>query len=73
MPKHCLLPADETTAVMVEKELGERNFGFDSLKYMNHDIEEKGIVSRLSPASHCPLPAARCRSSEAPAGDNRGQ
>ena len=23
---------------------GERNFGFDSLKYMNHDMEEKGIV-----------------------------
>jgi hypothetical protein len=31
---------------MVEKELGERNFGFDSLKYMNHDMEEKGIVAR---------------------------
>ena len=29
---------------MVEKELGERNFGFDSLKNMNHDMEEKGIV-----------------------------
>ena len=29
---------------MVEKELGERNFGFHSLKYMNHDMEEKGIV-----------------------------
>ena len=29
---------------MVEKEFGERNFGFDSLKYMNHDMEEKGIV-----------------------------
>ena len=29
---------------MVEKELGERNFGSDSLKYMNHDMEEKGIV-----------------------------
>ena len=26
---------------MVEKELGERNFGFDSLKYMNCDMEEK--------------------------------
>ena len=23
---------------MVEKELGERNFGFDSLKYMNCDM-----------------------------------
>ncbi|CAL8310412.1 unnamed protein product [Boreogadus saida] len=28
----------------VEKELGGRNFGFDSLKNMNHDMEEKGIV-----------------------------
>ena len=25
-------------AAMVEKELGERNFGFDSLKYMNRDM-----------------------------------
>ena len=31
-------------SAMVEKELGGRNFGFDSLKNMNHDIEEKGIV-----------------------------
>ena len=39
---------------MVEKELGERNFGFDSLKSrLNHDMEEKGIV-----AQDC-LPAAR--------------
>ena len=54
---------------MFEKELGERNFGFDSLKYMNHDMEEKGIVARkyllLEPLF--PLPrdhrvgAARCR------------
>ena len=29
---------------MVENEFGERNFGFDSLKHMNHDMEEKGIV-----------------------------
>ena len=28
-------------SAMVEKELGERNFGFDSLKYMNCDMEEK--------------------------------
>ena len=28
----------------VENELGGRNFGFDSLKHMNHDMEEKGIV-----------------------------
>ena len=32
-------------SAMVEKELGERNFGFDSLKYMNRDMEEKGIVA----------------------------
>ena len=29
---------------MVEKELGDRNFGFASLKYINHDMVEKGIV-----------------------------
>ena len=28
----------------VEKELGERNFGFDPVKYIYHDMEEKGIV-----------------------------
>ena len=33
-------------SAMVEKELMERDFGFDSLKYMNHDMEEKGIVGR---------------------------
>ena len=32
---------------MKKKELGERNFGFDSLKSrQNHDMEEKGIVAR---------------------------
>ena len=31
-------------SAMVENELGERNFCFDSLKNMNNDIEEKGIV-----------------------------
>ena len=31
---------------MVEKELGERNIGSGSLKYMNRDMEEKGIVAR---------------------------
>ena len=31
---------------MVERVLGEGNFGFDFLKYMNQDIEEKGIVAR---------------------------
>ena len=69
-------------SAMVEKELGERNFGFGSLNYMNHDMEEKGIVARdcLQPDSRCPLPAACCRGggasaagSGAPAGDNRGQ
>ena len=30
---------------MVEKELGERNFGFDTLKSrLNHDMQEKGII-----------------------------
>ncbi|CAL8274675.1 unnamed protein product [Boreogadus saida] len=41
---------------MVEKELGERNFGLHSLKYMNRVMEEKGllpaIVPRRSPATH---------------------
>ena len=32
-------------SAMVEKEFGERNFGFDSLKYMNRNMEEKGIVA----------------------------
>ena len=31
-------------SAMVENEMGERNFGFDSLKNMNHDMEAKGIV-----------------------------
>ncbi|CAL8386129.1 unnamed protein product [Gadus morhua 'NCC'] len=55
---------------MVEKDLGERNFGFDSLKYTNHDMEEKGIVALecLPLEPRFPLPrdhhlgAARCRS-----------
>ena len=35
-------------SAMVEKELGERNFCFDSLKSkLNHDMEEKGIVARV--------------------------
>ena len=65
-------------SAMVEKELVERNFGFDSLKYVNRDMEEKGIIARdclpPEPAACCPLPrqlgAAHCG---APAGDNRGQ
>ena len=45
-------------SAMVEKELGERNFGFDSLKYMHCDMDEKGIVALdcLPPEPHCPLP-----------------
>ena len=40
---------------MVEKELGERNFGFDSLKSrLNRDMQEEGIIAR-----DC-LPTARC-------------
>ena len=31
-------------SAMVVNELEERNFGFDSLKNMNHDMEGKGIV-----------------------------
>ena len=30
---------------MVEEESGERNFGFDSLKYRNCDREVKGIIA----------------------------
>ncbi|CAL8332942.1 unnamed protein product [Boreogadus saida] len=36
--------AVQATSAKVENELGGRNFGFDSLKNMNHDMEEKGIV-----------------------------
>ncbi|CAL8380682.1 unnamed protein product [Boreogadus saida] len=51
---------------MIEKKLGERNFGFDSLKYMNHEMEEKGIVAceclplepRFPPPRRCPLQEA---------------
>ena len=53
---------------MVEKEFGERNFGFDSLKYMNRDMEQKGIVARechprclLSAAARHHRPAAGSR------------
>ena len=42
---------------MIEKELGERNFGFDSLKSrLNCEMEEKGIVAR-----DCLPPEPRCR------------
>ena len=48
---------------VVEKELGKRNFGFDSLKSrLNHDLEEKGIVARdclLLPVAEVPQPRAR--------------
>ena len=60
-------------SAMVEKEMGERNFGFDSLKYMNR--EEKGIVAR-----DCLPLEPRCRGSgpsnagsEAPAGEIQSQ
>ena len=45
-------------SAIVEKELGERNFGFDSLEYMNHDMEEKGMVARecLTLEPRFPLP-----------------
>ncbi|CAL8387511.1 unnamed protein product [Boreogadus saida] len=49
---------------MVEKELGERNFGFDSLKYENCNMEGKGIVARdcLPPEPRCLLPRHhRCK------------
>ena len=41
---------------MVAIELGERKFGFDSLKSrLNRDMEEKGIVARdyLPPEPRC--------------------
>ena len=31
--------------------MGERSFGFDSLKYMNCDMEEKGIDASGQPAA----------------------
>ena len=49
-------------SAMVENKLGQRNFGFDSLKYMNHDMEEKGIVGReCIPLEPC-FPPPRQRS-----------
>ena len=47
-------------SAMVEKKLGERKFGFVSLKYMNQDMEETGIVARdcLPLEPRFPLPAA---------------
>ena len=54
-------------SVMVAKELGERNFGFDSLKYMNRDMEEKGIVAgqRLGTSASCSAEAVVPRQREA--------
>ena len=54
---------------MVKKELGERNFGFDSLKSRwNCDMEEKGIVAVcrlrvyvISETLHCSDLSAICR------------
>ncbi|CAL8349286.1 unnamed protein product [Boreogadus saida] len=53
---------------MVEKELREWNFGFDSLKYMNRNMEEKGIVARdcLPPEPCCPLQQGTLPAGEAP-------
>ena len=52
---------------MKEKELGERNFGFDSLKSrLNHDMEEKGIVAR-----DCLPPAEAAEAAEAGGGGAR--
>ncbi|CAL8370756.1 unnamed protein product [Boreogadus saida] len=43
---------------MIEKNWGERNFGLDSLKAMNRDMEEKGIALReLSCRTAAKLPA----------------
>ena len=37
----------EVISAMVEKELEQRNFGFDSLKSrLNRDMEEEGIIDR---------------------------
>ena len=71
-------------SAMVKRNWGERNFAFDSLKYMNRDMQEKGIVARgsLLPEPGCPMPrhhslgaAPRqcCLGSGAPVGDNHGQ
>ena len=53
---------------MVEKELGERNFGFDPLKSRwNRNLEDKGIVAR-----NCLLPKPRCRGAPAAGLGQRG-
>ncbi|CAL8348826.1 unnamed protein product [Boreogadus saida] len=56
-------------SAMVENELGGRNFGFDSLKKMNHDMEENGIVGRkcLPLEPRIPLPRDSCRGTTASA------
>ena len=53
-------------SAMVEKELGDRNVGFDSLKSrLNCDMEEKGIVAVcshvISQMLHCAELSAICR------------
>ena len=70
----------EVISAKVENELGERNFGFDSLKNMNRDMEEppcrgSGSGQRLGSSASCSgqrrgggPSAARLRQ-----GDNRGQ
>ena len=48
---------------MGEKELGERNFGFDSLKCkLKRDMEEKRIVAAL--VIHKPVGTMGCQSGE---------
>ena len=59
-------------SAMVEKELGERNFGFDSLKYMNHDMEEKGIVARDCLPLEPRFPLLRDHTSALPAAGGGG-
>ena len=44
------------------KEFGQRNFGLDSLKSMNRNMEEKGMVLReLSWRTAAELPVQSCR------------
>ena len=57
-------------SAMVEKELEERNFGFDSLRFrLNSDMEVKGIVARDSLP---PEPCCRCPGARAPPPRGRG-
>jgi hypothetical protein len=55
---------------MVEKNWGKRNFGLDSLKSMNRDMEEKGILLR---ELRCRTASAAVRLHSSPAGVARRQ